>query len=203
VDKDFGKMNRTVYLTGEALFDVTHNKSLPFIVHIDKYDVKVLGTLFNVKAYPGDKLSETSLIRGKVEISMINNSKKITLMPNQKAVIDNKRDSLVLKTGKQVSPVSGETIALHPLSYSSKDSMVIETAWTQNRLEIVNESFGDMKEKLERWYNIKINFKDAEVDDYTFTATFEKETIKEVLQVLQNAYHFNYEINENQITISK
>ncbi len=73
----------------------------------------------------------------------------------------------------------------------------------QMESEIVNESFGDMKEKLERWYNIKINFKDAEVDDYAFTATFEKETINDVLQVLQNAYHFNFEIKENQITISK
>ena len=203
VDKDFGILNRTVYLTGEALFDVTHNKSLPFIVHIDKYDVKVLGTLFNIKAYSADKMSETSLIRGRVEISLKNNSQKIILTPNQKVVIDNSKDSLVLKNGDQQYLPERNPVALLPLSYNSKDSMVIETAWTQNRLEIVNESFSDMKEKLERWYNIKINFKDAEVDDYTFTATFEKESIQEVLQVLQNAYHFNYIINENQIIISK
>ena len=203
VDKEFGKENRAVYLTGEALFDVTHNGYLPFIVHIDKYDVKVLGTLFNVKAYPGDKLSETSLIRGKVEISLKNNSKKITLGANQKAVIDNTKSKVILKTGNKTTPTPGETVTLLPLSYSSRDSMVIETAWAKNRLEIVNESFANMKEKLERWYNVKISFKDKEVGDYSFSATFEKETIKEVLHALQNAYHFRYEIKENEITISK
>jgi transmembrane sensor len=203
IDKGFGEENRTVYLTGEALFDVTHNASLPFIVHIDKFDIKVLGTLFNVKAYPGDKLSETSLIRGKVEISLKSNSKKITLAPNQKAVIDNTRDDLFLKSGKKRPLHQGDNVALLALSYSSKDSMVIETAWTQNRLEIVNESFADMKEKLERWFNVKIIFKDAEVGDYTFSAIFEKETVSEVLHALQNAYHFRYEIKDKEIVISK
>jgi len=203
VDKDFGKSNRTVYLTGEALFDVKHNISLPFIVHIDKYDVRVIGTLFNVKAYPGDKLSETALIRGKVEISLKNNPRKITLTPNQKAVIDNTGSNVELQTGSQGNVYPAEKVRLLPLSYSSKDSMVIETAWSQNRLEIVNESFTNMKEELERWFNVKIIFKDKEVGDYTFSATFEKETIGEVLVALQNAYHFRYEINDNDITISK
>ena len=202
VDKGFGKENRQVYLTGEALFEVTHNESLPFIVHIDNYDVKVLGTLFNVKAYPGDKQSETSLIRGKVEIQMTNSSRKILLSPNQKLIIGKNGDDLKIKNSKQ--QFLRETgFALLPLSYSNKDSAVIETAWAQNRLEIVNESFEEIRDKLERWYDVKINFSDSEVGKYTFSATFEKETISQILKALQYAYHFNYEIKGNDITISK
>jgi len=202
IDKDFNKNNRTVYLVGEALFDVTHNKALPFIVHSDKFDVKVLGTLFNVKAYPGDPLSETSLIRGKVELTLKNDTKIITLFPTQKAVVDNSGKSLV-EGNKQVYRHLNETVALLPISYNSKDSMVIETSWAQNRLEIVDETFTEIKTKLERWYNVKITFKDEAVSKYTFSATFEKETIKQVLASLQNAYDFKYEIKDKSIIISK
>lgn len=203
MEKGFGKDNRGVYLSGEALFDVTHNKALPFIVHIDKYDVKVLGTLFNVKAYPEDKRSETSLIRGKVEISLKHNAQKITLKPNQKAVINNKKDNLALENNKQVSEQRNEKIVLLPLSYNRTDSVVIETAWAQNRLEIVNESFDEIKNKLERWYNVKIVFADEEVGRYTFTATFTRETIGQVLNALQFSYHFTYKTEGETITISK
>jgi ferric-dicitrate binding protein FerR (iron transport regulator) len=202
VDKGFGKENRQVYLSGEALFDVTHNKSFPFIVHIHKYDIKVLGTLFNVKAYPGDNQSETSLIRGKVEIQMTNSSRKILLSPNQKVVIDTRDDNVAENKEKQTVPQRIAVVML-PLSYNSKDNTVIETAWAQNRLEIVDESFADIKEKLERWYNVKITFNDEEVSKYRFSATFEKETIQQVLKALQNAYPFTYETKDNDITISK
>lgn len=201
IDKDFGKTNRTVYLSGEALFDVTHKESLPFIVRMDNYDVKVLGTLFNVKAYPGDKQSETALIRGKVEIQMPGSSEKIILSPNQKVIVKKTNKDQLLKDGKTKLLQEGD-IALLPLSYN-KDSLLIETAWVQNRLEIVDESFEEIKEKLERWYGVKINFDDTEVTNYTFSATFEKETIEQVLNALQYAYHFNYVIKENEITISK
>lgn len=202
MEKNFGSDNRTVYLSGEALFDVTHNKSLPFIVRSNGYDVKVLGTLFNVKAYPEDKNSETSLIRGKVEISMNNNSQKITLSPNQKVIISNNGGKAVLNKNNQDAVQIGEKAIMMPLSYN-EDRVVIETAWAQNRLEIVNENFTEIKDKLERWYNVKIIFKDEEVVKNTFTATFEKETIDQALKALQHAYHFNYTKNDNEITISK
>jgi ferric-dicitrate binding protein FerR (iron transport regulator) len=172
-------------------------------VHSNQYDVKVLGTVFNVKAYPEDKLSETSLIRGKVEISLANNSKKITLKPNQKAVISNKGGNLVLENNKQVVEQAGEKIIILPLSYNSTDSVVVETAWAQNRIEIVNENFDEIKNKLERWYDVKIIFADEEVSRYSFTATFSGETIGQVLKALQYSYHFTYKIEGKIITISK
>lgn len=201
IDKDFGRSNRNVYLSGEALFDVAYHSSLPFIVHVNKYAVKVLGTVFNVKAYPGDKQSETSLIKGKVQISLENDSHKTILRPNQKAVIDNSTDSLSVKGNKRIP--YRKAIAILPLSYSPTDSVLIETAWSRNRLEIINESFSEMKDKLERWYDVKIDFKDADVARYAFTAMFEKENIEEALKALQYSYHFNYSIHGKEIMISK
>ncbi|MDP4213703.1 MAG: FecR domain-containing protein, partial [Bacteroidota bacterium] len=149
IDQDFGRSNRNVYLSGEALFDVAYHSSLPFIVQVNKYAVKVLGTVFNVRSYPGDKFSETSLIKGKVLISLENNSHKTILRPNQKAVIDNGADSILANANAPVP--YHKAIAVLPLSYSPTDSIVIETAWSRNRLEIINESFSEMKDKLERW----------------------------------------------------
>jgi ferric-dicitrate binding protein FerR (iron transport regulator) len=203
MEKGFGKNNRAVYLSGEALFDVTHNKDLPFIVHCEKYDVKVLGTLFNVRSYSEDELSETSLIRGKVEISLKNNSRKIILKPNQKAIIGNNTDDMVLETNQQALVNTDEKIKVSPLSYSTIDSAAVETAWTRGRLEIINERFEQIRNKLERWYNVKIIFADEEVSQYMFTATFADENIGQVLKALQYSYHFTYKTEGDTITIYK
>lgn len=202
VDKNFGKENREVYLSGEALFEVIHNEAIPFIVHTDKYDVKDLGTVFNVKAYASDKESETSLIRGKVEIHIYDGRRKILLSPNQKAVVNNTDESVLKENSSSKNPLNTQVVLL-PLTYDQKDSAVVETAWSQNRLEIVNENFYEIKDQLERWFNVKIVIKDEAVGKYPFTATFEKENIQEVLQALQYAYHFNFSIKGNEISISK
>ena len=136
-----------------------------------------------------------------MQISLENDSHKTILRPNQKAVIDNSTDSLSVKGNKRIP--YRKAIAILPLSYSPTDSVLIETAWSRNRLEIINESFSEMKDKLERWYDVKIDFKDADVTRYAFTAMFEKENIEEALKALQYSYHFNYSIHGKEIMISK
>ena len=202
IDEKYGEGNRIVYLSGEAFFDVIHDELRPFIVCTENFEVIDLGTVFNVKAYPGDEESETSLISGKLEIMVNNSADKISLLPNQKAIINN-RAKFSVEEKESLAPDSVSSVLLLPLSYNQKDSTVIETAWTQSRLEIVNEDFYEMKEKLERWFGVKITVKDEEVGKYPFTATFEKENIQQVLQALQYAYHFNYSIKNNEVNISK
>lgn len=201
-DKGFGRDNRTVYLIGEALFDVTHNAKRPFIVQVAGYDIKVLGTLFNVKAYPGEKSSETALLRGKVQI-IKKDGGDLTLVPNQKVIFKNINKAGVMTDSAKNTPALFASQKIVPVHFSNIDGTVVETAWAQNRLEMVNEKFVDIKEKLERWYNVKIVFKDAAVQQYMFTATFENENIEQVLQALQYAYPFTYKIQGDEITISK
>lgn len=65
---NFQGKSRNVILDGEGFFTVAKNKEVPFIVKTKKYDVKVLGTEFNILAYSTDSIWETSLLEGSVEI---------------------------------------------------------------------------------------------------------------------------------------
>ena len=75
-DNDFKGQTREVTLNGEAYFDVVKNPKQPFIVHVSGYDIRVLGTAFNVKSYPGDKTIETTLLRGLVQVTKQGETKR-------------------------------------------------------------------------------------------------------------------------------
>ncbi len=75
---------RDVYLDGEAHFDVAKNSSQPFIVHVGNLKVKVLGTHFNVKAYPAEELVTTTLEQGRVKV--YGDKIAMTLLPDEQAV---------------------------------------------------------------------------------------------------------------------
>lgn len=200
LDKDFGRENRSVNLKGEALFEVQHDAEKPFIVGVEGYDVKVLGTVFNVKAYPGDKKSETSLISGKVEIYLKHTAAAYkTLLPKEKFVIV--KDLETLKAASTPADIKPRSTAIMPLSYN-RNQVNVETAWSQNRLVFENETFSDIRQKLERWFNVQIIFEDKIVEQYTFTATFEKEDINQVMKALQASYGFKYNIKGKEIKIS-
>lgn len=75
---------RDVYLDGEAHFDVAENRSQPFVVHVGNLKVKVLGTHFNVKAYPAEELVTTTLEQGRVKV--YGDKIAMTLLPDEQAV---------------------------------------------------------------------------------------------------------------------
>ncbi|MHA4808854.1 FecR family protein [Flavitalea flava] len=82
---DFGQTKREIILEGEAYFNVAKNAGTPLIIHAKNVDIRVLGTSFNIKAYPKDKSVETSLIRGKVELSLHKFPERpVVLRPNEK-----------------------------------------------------------------------------------------------------------------------
>ena len=201
LDKGFGHKNRTVSLKGEALFEVQPDAQKPFTVGVEGYDVKVLGTVFNVKAYPGDKKSETSLISGKVEIYLKHTASAYkTLSPKEKFVIVKDLEALPASTPADLKPRAPAATVM-PLSYN-RNQVNVETAWSTNRLVFENETFSDIRQKLERWFNVQIIFEDKIVEQYTFTATFEKEDIKQVMKALQASYGFKYNIKGKEIKIS-
>ncbi len=203
----FGKIDRKVFLVGEGGFDVIHNTRLPFTVSVDKYDVNVTGTFFNVRAYPGEKTTETSLLRGKVDILIKNGSLtplRMSLRPKQKFVLDTETGKKIEGDNSAEVPENKVSphIAIEALSYN-RDSLNIETAWIQNTLIIEEETFEMLKEKLERWYNVRLIFKDEKVKQYGFTGTFRDESIEQVLKAFKDSYFFNYAIEGTDIIISK
>ncbi|WP_090392208.1 FecR family protein [Niabella drilacis] len=196
VSPSFGEQNRNVYLTGEALFDVAHNKALPFIVHVAQYKIRAVGTRFNVKAYTNDRYSETSLLEGKVQILLPRGNDDIvykTLQVNQKFVM-NRPDSLTPKIAARPEVM--------PLSYHDSNQN-IETAWVSNLLIFENQPLSEIRNILEREYNVTITISNNDVAHYRYTATFQHEAIDEVLKALQLSYSFSYKKDGNQITIDK
>jgi ferric-dicitrate binding protein FerR (iron transport regulator) len=207
LSKDFGKTDRKVFLVGEGGFDVIHNTRLPFTVSVEKYDVNVTGTFFNVRAYPGDKTTETSLLRGKVDILIkggLTTPLRMSLKPKQKFVLDTENEGRISESDDNApaSEMARPHVAIEGLSYN-RDSLNLETAWMQNTLVIEDESFEMIKDKLERWYNVRLIFKDEKVKAYGFTGTFKHESVEQVLKAFQDSYFFNYAIDGQDITISK
>lgn len=192
----YGVHARDIYLEGEAFFDVKHNKDLPFIVHTSAMDVKALGTAFNVKAYPGEKMTEASLVRGLVEVTLKDKeNRKVLLHPNQKVqwqlpgeTSGNKANELATADKKAVLTDK----LVQGLTKTDKDE-IIEIAWTENKLIFTDETFADIAVLLERWYGVKIEFADVTIMNYRFTGIFEKEGLGAVLSFLKESRHFNYE----------
>ena len=200
-DKNFGNSLREVNLTGEAFFDVVKDASHPFIIHTKVIDVKVLGTQFNVKAYPNDAYTEASLIRGSVEVTIKNRpNEKHYLKPNEKVSVANNIDQAPEKTVRTKPLISTEG-----LTYYHADNTIIETSWVDNRLIFQeNETFRDVAKKMERWFGgISITFADDEVGDYRIYGSFTDETVTQALDALREAFKFNYKINANNIVIAK
>lgn len=202
LDKDFNRTNRSVLLEGEAYFDVKHSKT-PFKVFTTDFHINVLGTAFNVKAYPDETTAETTLIRGLITMQTTGDMGVITLKPSQKVTFYKKAaQQKDQPSSKAKINASRPEITINHYQLI-KDNTVLETAWIENNLEIYDQDFAQLKPILEKWYNVQIVFNDSEVSKYRFTATFGNETITQVLEALKQAEKFNYEIKDNQIIISK
>jgi len=177
---------RDVYLSGEAFFDVKKDAKHPFIVHTEQLAVKVLGTAFDVKAYQNDAFTETTLIRGKVSISLKNNTAQtFILKPNDKFTLSNGRGSI-----SQLMLFNG-----------AGADKVIETAWLNHELIFKNNRFDEVAKLFERWYDIKIAFKEPELKAIQFTGHFEKESLTDALNVLRLIENFNYSVNGKNVYI--
>ena len=177
---------RDVYLSGEAFFDVKKDPKHPFIVHTEQLAVKVLGTAFDVKAYQNDVFTETTLIRGSVAVSLKNNTKQtFILKPNDKFTLAGGRASM-----SQLTHFSG-----------TGTDKVMETAWTNHELIYKNNRFDEIARLFERWYDVKITFKEADLKTMKFTGHVDKETIAEALNVLKLIENFNYSIKGKNVYI--
>ncbi|MBC7913541.1 MAG: FecR family protein [Pyrinomonadaceae bacterium] len=196
-DYEFSGPIREVRLDGEAFFDVVKLKDRPFIVHAGKIDIKVHGTSFNVKCYQDDKNIETTLLHGKIEVTDNTNKNKpsIFLIPNQKLVIPAKEPQ------KQAKMAPNKIYELVNLDTELQEKERVETAWIYNRIEFRGERFEELSKKLERWYNVNIEFEDAKVKSQMFNGSFEKETVDQAFEALQKVGKFNFKIQGREIFI--
>jgi ferric-dicitrate binding protein FerR (iron transport regulator) len=204
----FNKSNRSVTITGEGYFDVTHNKNLPFVVNTREIRIKVLGTAFNIKAYPDEGLVETTLERGSLAIEKVTSGgpvQQTVLEPNQRATFVKNEGKVYLsdidKKATGEKPEEYREPVKEQLLISKKIDTHVFTSWKDDKLVFRNEPFESLTIKLERWYGMSIVIEDEEIKKYHFNGTFEKETIHDVLNIIHFTLPINYTVNHDQIFI--
>lgn len=162
----FEGAQRIVSLIGEGFFEVAHNKNMPFIVNTVDLQVEVLGTRFDLSAYPSDKIVETILVEGKVKLielgTNISNTEYI-LEPNQRAVFN-------LETK--------ETMV-------TKVNVANYVSWHDGYLIFETEELNRIVKKLERYYNINIRVNDPMLNILRISGKLElREEEEKVLNIL-------------------
>lgn len=201
---------RSVELSGEAFFDVAKNKEKPFVIHTGKVAIRVLGTAFNVRAYPGERLTEATLMRGSIELTV--NSRpyqKIILKPNEKfALVEDAPSQPAAKVRPSLAagkngPNTEKLIIqdVRPVQIADKE-YVEEVSWTEDKFVFDNETLDELAPKMERWFNVHIEVNNPALKNYHFTGVFHKETIEEAMAGLQMIQSFKYKITSNHVLIN-
>jgi ferric-dicitrate binding protein FerR (iron transport regulator) len=185
---EFTQKAREVYLEGEACFKVTRNETRPFIVNAGQLGVTVLGTRFNVMAYPDDNTIETVLIEGSVSLSKPRTigfvgKSEVILKPNQKASFDKENKDVVV---------------------SDEPDAKVHIAWIEGWLEFSKESLFSVFVKLERYYNVKIITPESFPSSDIITGKLDlKGSLDEVMVALADVAKIEYNINGSNIYIEK
>lgn len=205
-DENYGRENRELTLTGEAYFDVAHDATKPFILHTGKMDIKVLGTVFNVKAYPADEVSEAALIKGSIEVTFPDRpQERLILKPNDKISIANKKEEPARDTARRLRAPLKErpAIMLSSIQFAPADSAIIETSWVNNKLIFRSKTFEELTNDIERWFNVTVKVEDSTILSKTFTGTFSSESITDALDAMSMSYPFRYKLDKkrNIVTI--
>ncbi len=164
------KRNRYVTISGEAYLNVYHDNKHPFTIHSNLLNVEVLGTKFNIKAYPEDKNAELVLEQGKVSCTIPHMHKKVIIHPDEKIFVDRKNVSLT------------EVKATDYLG------------WKDGKLTFRSESMKDVIKKLSRWYNVDFEVEDKEILNYSFRGTFIDDPLEEVLKLLALTSPIDYKV---------
>jgi transmembrane sensor len=205
-DSLYNSKLREVTLSGEAYFDVVKNPNKPFIIHTGKINIKVLGTVFDVKSYPGEKTIETSLMRGSIEVSFPSMPvKRIILKPNQKLIID-KTEIVSNNYNHKTETAQMPVISIQHINRIGSDSLIAETGWMQNRLYFNDMSFQDLLDNMERKYGVTFRLEDSSLAAIHFTGSFKDETVTQALDALRltaekSIADFRYDIKGNQVLI--
>lgn len=171
------RAERKVKLSGEAYFKVVRDTEHPFIVSTagDRYQVRVVGTEFNVQAYQGEDRIETTLVKGAVNLSIRLESGKSyeqKLHPSEKAVYDRESGRLAIE---KVDPA-------------------YETAWIDGKLLFKNTPLPEVLRELANYYNVEFEVRLPDTAGYRFTGVFRNRQLSQILDYLKITSRIDYEI---------
>lgn len=169
---------RVVHFQGEGFFQVSKN-TMPFIVKMKKdVEIKVLGTTFNLKAYPEDSIVQASLLEGRIKFEC--KQEKWVMKAGQMAEFD--------KKSLQLKQVEGD------LSHSY--------GWLKNKLYMDDMSLADVCIYLERWYNVDIRIEGNLGDIIRYNGVIQEESITDVMEALSQLSNIAYHVKGRNIRIT-
>jgi len=183
LSKEFSANNRTVTLSGEAYFDVAKDTQHPFIVELPEGSrIHVYGTQFNVLCYPAENIIQTTLVEGSLGIESKMLKQKLQLKPNESLVME-------VDKGKYVQ--------------QEKVDVELHTSWKDGRLIFRNTPAPEVFAKLSRWFNFDFEIQDASINNFHFTATFDRENVAQVMELLHFSSPIEYTITKEKVTIKQ
>ncbi|NIJ54600.1 FecR family protein [Dyadobacter arcticus] len=188
VDEDFGKKDRTVFLTGEAFFDIQRNPDKPFLVVSGSLVTRVLGTSFRISANPTDPEVSVSVRTGKVTVFRETAGNRyampaehLVLTPNQKAVFTKSADKLV------------KTLVEKPVILDAKAPV--------EKFEFSETSIPDVFDQLEKAYGVEIIFDKQLLQNCNLNASLGDEPLFEKLDLICETIRAKYQIVDGQIIL--
>lgn len=176
----FNSRIREVKLNGEAYFEVAENTKVPFIVNTGRISVEVTGTEFKASNYKHENLMEVVLVSGAVNLYEGNYSETenvlTPLVPGERFRFDQKNKTM------NIQEVDVEKY----------------TAWKNGILMFRDDSMDDVVRRMNRWFNVDIRLTGPELTDYVYTATFEDESLMQILELLKISAPIDYTIKQRE-----
>lgn len=179
-DSNYGLKDRVINLTGEAYFEVTKDKEHRFIVKTGDLAVEALGTSFNVKAYNEDLQIVATLFTGSIRAIVGKNS--VVLAPEQQVVFD--RESSQLKVDKP-------------------ENVLYACMWRDNELAFKGETLDDIATRLNRIYNIQVEFKSEKIRQYRFSGVIKNNSLDNIIEIISLTAPIMYESRGDTIILSE
>jgi transmembrane sensor len=177
----FNGNSREVTLLGEGYFDIKHNADKPFIVHSGNLSTRVLGTAFDIKAYPNHGTIEVTVTRGKVQVMKNDNIKLGIITANQQIVYTRDNDD-ALQKNVDVKAV---------------------LAWKPAEMLFDNNSLQEVANYIQSKFGVQVLFANDNLKNCKVSATFnETDSLDELLTVVCAVSDATYSINNHKITIN-
>ncbi len=177
--KEFSANERNVSLEGEAFFEITKNPAKPFIIKNKNFDVRVVGTSFNIAAYEQDTTAVVTVVTGTV--SFIDRNEYSELLTVGETGVLNKRRQRIEK---------------------STNADLNFMAWKTKKLEFTNTSFNEVCSSLKKYFSIDITVKDKAILNCTFTGFFEDPKLDDVLKVLEKTLNIKAVVTQKNVEIT-
>ena len=177
----FSSQTRNVYVEGEAFLNVAKDAKHPFVVNAGQLQVKVLGTHFNVCAYPDDNEFSATLEEGSINAVNTVTGRSVILVPGEQVLLDR------------------QTNGMKHLQVNTD----LYTSWKENLLKFEDAPFEEVIKKMERWYDVKIEVDPLINTRERYTMTIKTESLREMLQLVAKTTPMKYEIKENIVLLKK